>query len=174
MEDKSKLTAIILVVITLVVVVGTFIFDKINKKDESNNIEIVTNYSNFYTVNSCLYRVITYLSTNDKDSLMLVLNDNYKNKNSINRENVLDLFTSVDLDSTFVSNKMYYQEINGNITKYYVSGSIEKNQLYDGDYTNNLVSEQTYFIVYLDKKNKTFSIEPYSGEIFMNGDANEG
>lgn len=173
MKDNSKLTAVILVIITFVVVIGTFIYNNINKNKQDNDIKIVTNYSNFYTVNSCLYRVITYLNSNDTKSLMLILDNNYKKQNNISEDNIMSLFESIDSDSTFVSNKMYYQEINSNITKYYVSGHIEKNQLYDEDYTNSLETKQVYFIVYLDTTNKTFSIEPYSGEIFINGDVDE-
>lgn len=173
MKDNSKLTAVILVVITIVVVIGTFIFNNVNKNKQDSEIKIVTNYSNFYTVNSCLYRVITYLNSNDRESLMLILDNNYKSENGVNIDNVTNLFGNIEEDSTFVSDKMYYQEINENITKYYVSGHIEKNQLYDDDYTNKLESRQAYFIVYLDSTNKTFSIEPYTGEIFINGGANE-
>lgn len=173
MRDKSKLTAIILVIITLLVVIGTFIYNKINPKKVESDINIVTNYSNFYTVNSCLYRFITYLSTNDTDSLMLMLNEDYKNKNSVNKDNVLNKFTDVDENSTFSSRKMYYEKINNNVTKYYVYGYIEKNELSQDDIISNSEYKDAYFIVYLDTENKIFSVEPYSGDIFINGDNNE-
>ena len=34
-------------------------------------------------------------------------------------------------------------------------------------------SNEKYFIVYLDSTNKTFSVEPYSGEIFNGGEYDE-
>ena len=172
MKDKSKLTAIILVVVTILVVVLTYIFDK-DKEIEKNKIEIVTNYSNFYTVNSCLYRTITYITSQDKDSLLLILSDNYKNENKIDKNNVINLFDTIETDSTFVSKKMYYEKLNNNITKYYVYGHIEKNQIVDDEFTNKSEYKEMYFIVYLDSNNKTFSIEPYSGEIFIGGENNE-
>ena len=52
MKDKSKLTAIILVVLVIIVVIVTSFYNK-NDKINENEISIVTNYSNFYTVNSC-------------------------------------------------------------------------------------------------------------------------
>lgn len=172
MKDKSKLIAIILVIVTTIVVVVSFIIDS-RKDKENNEINIVTNYSNFYTVNSCLYRVITYLSTKNIDDLMLVIDDKYKEENNITKENILSIFDSVEENSTFVSKKMYYQNLNDNITKYYVYGYIEKNQLYDGFATNKLQNKEMYFIVYIDSKNKIFSIEPYTGDIFIGGDINE-
>lgn len=167
MKDKSKLVAIILVIITIIVVVGSFILNKSEKKVDNKDISIVTNYSNFYTVNSCLYRVITYLSSKDKDSLMLVIDDNYKKENKVNLDNILSLFPDVSGDSTFVSQKMYYQQITNNITKYYVYGYIEENQFSDYYNGSNKNNKEVYFIVYMDSTSKTFSIEPYSGDIFL-------
>lgn len=171
MKDKSKLTAIILVIITIVVVVVTAILN--NKSNDDKDINIVTNYSNFYTVNSCLYRVITYVADKDTDSLMLILDSKYKKENNVTSDNVLNLFNSVNSQSTFVSKKMYYQTLSSNITKYYVYGYIEENVIYDENSLNKPNRVEAYFIVYLDSTNKTFSIEPYSGELFMGGDNNE-
>ena len=166
MEDKSKLTAIILVIITVIVVTSSFIINLINKNEKKNDINIVTNYSNFYTVNSCLYRLLTYISTNDTESLILVLDSKYKKQNNINKSNVMNFFQNVGSDSTFVSKKMYYQNINDNITKYYVYGVIEKNEFSEEYSIDNSETKDAYFIVYLDSNNKTFSVEPSSLDIF--------
>lgn len=172
MKDKSKLVAIILVIITILVVVFSSLINKEEEQEESEKY-IVTNYSNFYTVNSCLYRVITYLSSENKKDMILVLSENYKNKNNITEEAVLDLFPKVEQGSTYVSTKMYYETIDSNIKKYYVQGYIEMNQLVNMNDSANLEKTNTYFIVYLDTENKIFSIEPYSGEIFMDGEIDE-
>lgn len=172
MKDKNKLIAIILVIVTVLVVVITYFIERDNEQ-VSNDIEIVKNYSDFYTVNSCLYRVVTYLFTQNTDDLLLILNDEYKEENNITEENVLSLFDPVEYDSTFVSEKMYYEKISQNITKYYVKGYIEKNQILDESDTVNLDKKQVYFIVYLDSENSLFSIEPYSGDIFIGGVINE-
>ena len=175
MKDKSKLTAIILVIITIVVVIVSLIFDNKEKNDIVSDINIVSNYSNFYTVNSCLYRTISYISSTDSESLFMVLDDNYKKDNNITQENVLTLFNNVEENYTFVSKKMYYQTINDNITKYYVYGQAQLNQIYDDNITNKVPHTDMYFIVYMDNSNKTFSIEPYTSELFLKlgGDNNE-
>ena len=172
MRDKSKLLAIILVIITILVVVLTNIFNKDNK-EEKQKIEIVTNYSNFYTVDSCLYRTITYITAGDKKSVLALLSNKYKKENNINSSNVMDLFKSIEEDSIFVSKKMYYEEINSNIIKYYVYGHIEKNQILDDEFTQKREYKESYFIVYLDTTNKTFSVEPYDGDVFIGGEINE-
>lgn len=172
MKDKSKLVAIILVIITILVVVLTNLLNKDGEQKE-NKIEIVTNYSNFYTVDSCLYRTITYIASRDNQSLLSVISDNYKKENNIDTNNVLNVFSEIEEDSIFISKKMYYEKINNNITKYYVYGHTEKNQILDDEITLNNEYNDQYFIVYLDTTNKTFAIEPYSGELFIGGEIDE-
>lgn len=171
MKDKSKLIAIILVVITILVVILTNIFNK-DEEQKENKIEIVTNYSNFYTVDSCLYRTITYIASKDSESLLSILSDKYKKENNIDSNNILSLFSSIEEDSIFMSKKMYYEKINSNITKFYVYGQVEKNQILDDELTLKNSYIDQYFIVYLDTTNKTFSVEPYDGNIFIGGENN--
>lgn len=174
MKDKQTRLAIILVIITILVVVITFIVDNNKKQEKQTEINIVTNYSNFYTVNSCLYRTITYIFSDDTESLLKILNDDYKEKNNINSNNVLSIFPKVESDSTFDSKKMYYEQQSNNIIKYYVSGIIMKNQIYDEELLpQDDLSNMVYFIVYMDQENKIFSVEPYDGEIFIGGVDNE-
>ena len=170
-KDRSKLLAIFLVIVTIAVVVLSFMIKKENFED--SKIKIVTNPSEFFTVNSCIYRVTTYAFKKDTDSLIKVLDENYKKKNNINRENVLDKFLKLDEDSTFVSKKMYYKELNSNVKKYYVYGVIEENKIHDYTEITNSNVEDMYFVVNIDSKQKIFSIEPYSGELFMDGEKNE-
>ena len=172
MKDKSKLVAIILVIITILVVVLTNLLNKDEQQSE-NKIEIVTNYSNFYTVDSCLYRTITYITSKDSESLLSILSSNYKKENNINSNNILSSFNSIEEDSIFISKKMYYEKMNNNITKYYVYGHVEKNQIIDDALTIDNEYTDQYFIVYLDTTNKTFAVEPYDGGIFIGGENNE-
>lgn len=165
MRDKSKLTALILAILAVIAIISSIITSNI-KENKDKEILIVTNPSNFYTVNSCLYRTITHISSQDYDNLLLLLNDNYKIENKITKDNVLSVFPKVNSSSTFVSEKMYYQELNSNIIKYYVMGYIDENRIYDGEDLENIEKKYTYFIVYLDSKNEIFSVEPYNGEIF--------
>lgn len=172
MKDKSKLTAFILVIVTIIVVIISAVTQK-DDKDKKNNIHIVKNYSNFYTVNSCLYRVTTYISSKDTESLTLTLSENYKKRNKVTTSNVLEFFDNIASDYTFVSKKMYYQVINKNLTKYYVYGIFEKNQLFEDEDLSKVDTKDAYFIVYLNSSSKIFSIEPYDGEIFDGGDIDE-
>ena len=171
MKDKQNLLVILLVIVTALVVILNFITKE--EVVEQNDIKIVTNYSNFYTVNSCLYRVINHLSLKDSESLLLLIDENYKKENKITKDNVLSKFKDVPQDSTFKSKKMYYEQLNSGITKYYVYGEIQKNQIFDEGIDESIKGEDAYFIVYIDWENEIFSIQPYDGEIFIGGVLNE-
>lgn len=170
MKDKSKLVAVILVIITILVLVINYFFKPNQNKEETF---VVTNASNFYTVNSCLYRTINYISLNDYESLFLLLPEEYKEKNNITKDSIKDIFPKVNAGSTFVSEKMYYVNLSKNLTKYFVKGNIEENKIYDGEVLNKKENNYNYFIVYLDSKNSIFSVEPYDGEIFNEEGLNE-
>ena len=169
MKDKSKLTAIILVILTVVVVIVTFIIEQKEQEENNNDISIVTNASNFYTVNSCLYRAITYISSEDEESLLLLLPEEYKEKNEITQDNVLDLFFDVSETSTFVSQKMYYEILSNSLTKYYIQGYVQENEIMDDSLLTKKDYDLVYFIVYLDSNENIFSLEPYDGKIFKEG-----
>lgn len=173
MKDKSKLMAIILVIVTIIVLIISYLYPNKKEEETTNDVYIVKNYSNFYTVNSCLYRVITYLYSQNKKDMIFVLNEDYKNKNKVTEDNVLSLFPKIEQGSTFVSTKMYYENVTDSITKYYVQGHTEREQLVENGNLLNIEKNNIYFIVYLDIDNKIFSIEPYSGDIFMDGESNE-
>lgn len=160
---------VLLVIVTIVVLIASIVMNYTKKEENKNDINIVTNYTNFYTVDSCANRFITSIITEDYDSLLKQLSRSYKKENSINKDNVLNIIGSIDATS-YKSNKMYYEKINDNVTKYYVKGSLIKESL---DENMNIVSNTLsdyYVIIYLNKNNDTFSVEPYDGKIFMSGD----
>ena len=172
MKDKTNLIALILVIVTAIVLIVTYITKNKNNDTDEEKVSIVTNYSDFYTVDSCLNRFIIFLSSNNKSDVFSILNEEYKEKNDITEDNVLDLFESIKEGSSFVSKKMYYTSIDKNVYKYYVYGSIEYSELYI-DNSSNTNSTDTYFIVYIDKNKHLYSVEPYYGNIFTNGEIYE-
>ncbi|MDO4963249.1 MAG: hypothetical protein Q4E75_04040 [bacterium] len=158
--DKKKILAIFLAILAIVVIlISTFTNN--SKKNEQSKIYIVTNYSNFYTVSSCINRFVDYISNKESDNVFLILSDNYKKENKISKESVLNIFDGYLDNSYFEADKMYYQNINSNITKFYVYGKVSASNAFE--LSDNI---DAYFIVYLDSSNKTFSVEPYNADSF--------
>ena len=170
-EDKSKLLAIVLALVTIIVIVVSIFLKKENNEDNIKNAHVLNNPSQFFTVNSCLYRTITYAYKKDSDSLIKILDSGYKQNNKVNLDNVLTVFPTIKQDSTFVSKKMYYKEISKSLIKYY--GEIRPNIIHDYTPVEEVETEDVYFIVNLDSSKQIFSVEPYDGKIFMEGEKNE-
>lgn len=163
---KNNLFIIILVILAILVPLITYYIDSRNKQEGDK--KIVVDYNDFYTVDSCINRVITYINGKDTESLMLVINDKYRKKNKIGSNNVLNFFNQVLDESSFVSKKMYYSNVDKKIMKFYVYGQ----NLVEG-FDGIKDKKDIYFIVYLNLGKKTFSIEPYDGKIFLGGDNSE-
>ena len=100
------------------------------------------------------------------------LSTNYKEQNNIDKNNVLNIVGNINATS-YKSKSMYYEQIDDNVKKYYVSGVLKEEEFDDN---MNIISESSkdyYLIIYINNKNNTFSVEPYDGKIFMSGDIDE-
>lgn len=135
--------------------------ESVGESPKEENYTIVTNYNKFYTVNSCVYRYLSYLQGNDASSLLKVLDDDFVSKNSLNESNVYNYLTAYDGNVNFNSRKMYEEKISNDITMYYVYGYVER------DIMDSFPEQiDAYYIVKLDEKNQVFTIQPYNGDIF--------
>ena len=164
-KDKNKLI-IILAVLAIIIPIVSYLIG--SSKKTVDDIKIVTDYNDFYTVNSCLNRFNSYLNDGAVDSVIVSLSSDYKKNNNITKENVLSNITETLENSNIVSKKMYYQNITESLKKFYTSS-----ELVVEDFDGIKQRKTVYYIVYIDSKNKTFAIEPYNGEVFLGGEYNE-
>ena len=132
------------------------------KEEPKVEIKLVESYSDFFTVNGCASKYINYLTSEDKDSLIKVLNENYASKKNITKENILtklDNFAGRSL--TYSATKMYEEKVSDTIKKYYLKGNLNEDTIDSitkvGEY---------YLIVTIDSSSRLFDITPYDGEMF--------
>ena len=166
---KLKKGDYILIGICVVIVFITLLMTgAIGKKFEDKELEnkkvisILKDYSRFFTLESCMYKYVAYLQSKDTDNLLLLLNDEYIKKNSVTKDNVLDFLGYLDGMNTFKAKKIYYENKNNNVIKYYVYGQVIEEVI--DNYT--LTGIDKYYIVYMDTKNMTYNIEPYEESLF--------
>lgn len=128
-----------------------------------NNLELINDPSEFYTVSNCITKYITYVSSRDNESVYTLLDPSYIKKNSITLDNVFKYIETFDGQYTQNTIRIYSEYVNYYMTKYYVKYSISK-------YLIDSSSEEIiqYAIVVLNEKNLSFSIIPYDGELFIN------
>lgn len=163
-KKKKQITAV-LTIVTVILYIIIFFMVSDGSSDAKKNAKIVTNYSEFYTVSACANRYINFLTSKNSTSLLNVLEEKYKKKNFITEANVLDSLPLIAASSQFASKTMYYEVLKDDIYKYYIFGYLETGEL---DITTTSRTE-SYLIVYLDKKNNLYAIEPYDGKEFKEG-----
>jgi len=163
LELKDK----ILIGILLLAVIGVIIYKVVdnikhdNQKDINTDIVIVNDPSRFFVVSSCIDKFYRYVSIKDIDSVYKIVSEDYVKDNDLSKNNILDIFISLDGNYNFSARKMYQQQLSDSVYKYYVYYTYNE-ELMDA------VGEtyEGYIIVYLYTDNMTYSIEPYNGEMF--------
>lgn len=134
---------------------------------EKHKVLLLNDYNQFFTVNSSIFKYISYLQKKDYESILKILDLNYKNVNSININNIANHVENLEGNHSFSSKKIYYEVIDDNVTKYYVYGYLLKDTI-DG-YSERL---DRYYIVIFNTEEKIFSIIP-SNEIEFKEVTNE-
>lgn len=161
-ERNKKILAIVLVIILLILGIYKIFFSKPKEeKIDTKTISVVKDNNRFYTVSSCVYKYLTYLSAKDNDNLYLLLDETYKKENNITKDNIYNYIGNVEGDISFNARKIFEQRLSKNVYKYYVKGYIQANTIFQTG------EKQIYYvIVIMDQSNLTFSIMPYDGEMF--------
>ena len=168
MNKKNNYTLLIIICVILLAIVGLLSFEKEDKDEKINKSEknyiLLDDYSRFFTIDACVDKYINDVTSNSKDDLMKVLDKDYIDNNGINFNNVDNYILKLDGNYSFKAKKIFYEEINTNFIKYYVYGDLIEE-------TMDVIGEKQdlYVIVKFDTKNNLFSITPYDGEVFKEG-----
>ena len=163
-EGKSEKILLVILLVALVALGIYKLFFSKNKELEqidTETISIVVEPNDFYTVSSCASKYLSYLSISDTEKLIILLSEEYKRKNSITNDNLYSFTGALNGTFSFNARKMFVQRLDSNIYKYYVYGLISEETI-----SLDLNETDYYLVVILDRKNGTFAIEPYDGEIF--------
>ena len=87
MKEKFLNKRNILIIIFCLIIILVILYKIFSSPSKKNNIDIVKSSSKFYTVSSCISRYLNYLSSNDTDNILLLLDNSFKKKNKINSNN---------------------------------------------------------------------------------------
>ena len=181
-SQRKILLAIILIIILIIIVIISFlIYLSINNKNvmlneqiaeneiinevyeveeiEANTeIRLVDSQSQYYSVVACINDYYKDILGGNNKKLYDVLDNKYIQENSITQENVIEkINTSNFSNSDYIVKNMYIQETE-NIYNYYINGYLKE----QGMNTN------TYFVLFVDQYNSTYSIYPINEERYNN------
>lgn len=158
----------ILIIICVIVVLITFIIINLNKDNnviedyKSNNMILLSDYSRFFTLESCMYKYVNYLQMKDNSNLMKLLDKEYIDNNNINENNVLEFLGYLDGTNTFKLKEVYYDRTDKDIIKYYVYGEVIK-EVIDSYQSSGI---EKYYVIKLDTINMVYSIAPYESNLY--------
>lgn len=162
-HDYILIAVCVITVIITFMILGTYSPKKQeNVVNSSSKAKLLNNYSRFFTIESCMYRFISYIQDNQVDSLLKVLDEDYIEKNAINKDNVLEFVGSLEGFNTFTAKKIYYNDLNDNMIEYYVYGQIVSEAID----TYSYYGVDRYYIVVMDTENMTYSVEPIDKSLF--------
>ena len=151
-KDDIRTIVVVIVVCVICLIIG-LIF---SYKSNFDRLESVSEYSVFFSQVKYINNYINYIANNDSVSVYNLLDKRYIEKNNISYSNVLDYIDEYPLLSSFKARKMDYAKLSFNITLYYVTGEIYKNDI-DGEV---LVDDNFSAVIVNDFDNMSFSIYP--------------
>lgn len=165
MKKKDNYILLIIICIILICIVGLlYLNNNDNKKNikEETRYYLLDDYSRFFTINNCLGKYANALGKRDTDNLLRLLDKDYINNNKIDSNNLYNFIGEYNGNYSFITKKVYYEEINKNYIKYYVYGYLIEDNI-DNDINNKY---EKYYIVNFDLNNNLFSLYPYDESIF--------
>lgn len=162
MNSFNKKKTILFIIFLTLVFISLFIYNSRNNNEnkeiikEENNVFLLRDYNRFFTVNSCVYKYISYIQNKDIDSLLKVLNKEYINNNTIDYNNIFNYVESLNGIYSFKAREIYYEELSDKYIKYYVRGELIKETLNSFGETSN-----RYYTLVFDIENQVFDITPF-------------
>lgn len=134
------------------------VFYEIDEIEVDNKIRLVDSQNQYYSVKSCIENYYQRILNLEKQKVYDILDTRYIQDNAITQENIIEKenvgsFTNKD----YIVKEMYIQETE-EIYSYYINGYLQ-------DQGKNA---DTYFIVFVDQYNATYSIYPIKSEYYKN------
>ena len=181
MKNK-KILVLIICILLLVAIISVSLIIINNNSNETNQtpddvqmdkyvynatykLEEEKNVASYITVNNCINNYLKYIADNNIDGIENVLTSNYKNKNSIDRNNILSIIDKVNENCQYCADKVYTYDSDFFFNTYIVIGKIIDN-------VNNKAIERN-FLLNIDGRKITFEIEPLENKSIENIDVQE-
>ena len=175
--SRSEAKTLFYWVLVLAIIMLIFVFIKINVYDPiveqqqytNAKYEVVTNNARYYTAITPIYKLYEYISNEDVDSIIKILNEDYVKNNEITKDNlktkgIFNFGNAINFDNQRMCSKHFEKDL----TSYIVKGEDVTEPFDMHDEKVNYLGTKYYEII-LDSSNFTFNITPISEETYERG-----
>lgn len=128
-------------------------------KTDSKELKEVKSATEYFTVQSCVNKYLTYIEAQNISSILKILDVEYINNNNITEKNVLNNVGNISEMVIFEAKKMYVEEIDQNNNKYYITGILKRDRM-DDENGLKVIKDNFNIAVKLDFENMIFSVIP--------------
>ncbi|HBA37388.1 MAG TPA: hypothetical protein DCY94_01565 [Firmicutes bacterium] len=97
-------------------------------QEESMRTVIVQDGSRYFTVLGCAKKYVETVVSKDKENILTLLTEDYKEKNRITEANVYNYIPNLDASALYdyEGEEMYQHRLSKNVVEYYLKGKIKK------------------------------------------------
>lgn len=150
---KDDLKTLIVVILACGIPLAIILI--LNIKSNSDKLEVINEYNDYFSIVSSVNKYLNYTSTNNKEAVYALLDKEYTSNNEITIDNVLDKISIYPTNTSIKTNIMTSVNIKNNYA-YYLKGSIIQN-----DYnTTKEITSDFEIVVLKDLNNLTISLYP--------------
>lgn len=148
---KDDIRTFITIIIICTLIVGIVLI--LNRKSNSEKLEVVNEYNTFFTTSNYVNNYLNYSS--DSSKLYDLLYSDYVDKNNITVDNILTNIKSYPKNSTIKVTEMKYVKVKNDYI-YYIKGKIYQNT-FDG---KELIDDNFNVVAVLDFDTLSYAIYP--------------
>ena len=148
---KDDIRTFITIIIICTLIVGIVLI--LNRKSNSEKLEVVNEYNTFFTTSNYVNNYLNYSS--DSSKLYDLLYSDYVDKNNITVDNILTNIKSYPKNSTIKVTEMKYVKVKNDYI-YYIKGKIYQNT-FDG---KELIDDNFDVVAVLDFDTLSYAIYP--------------
>ncbi len=158
MNKTAKIEMIISII--LIVIFGSLlIYVSVTRSDDDDLIDTtvsaLSDVNRFFTIDSAIAKYFSYVTSQDSDSLLKILDEDYIERNNITSSNIYDFVGSYDTNIKTSLIEAYQVSSYDNIYKYYVKVALKLETIY-----SSTLQEYTYYIITINENELTYAIEP--------------
>lgn len=153
-----------IIILTFLCLIFFIIFSFSKESDKSTSIELklvkTNEYSTFFAIVNDINEYFNYIREKNEQAVLDLLFENYKVKNKVTSQNVMEKIFLENENQLFQAKEIYEQEVNGNYL-YLAKGNLVVNEFEE----NKIINNNFQIFVLIDYETYSYAVFPIDNEI---------